>query len=268
MEPRLEDLIFESDTIKRYLLTQDKNDIPLIVKEEKYTRQSVLYKLGRDEKLRQRRLNLDTNGLISSGVLKVEQILEKIDNPSSLVYPTIIGIENGKIVASSGPQTLSLYNSARANSKSQLTAILMKAGTDPEYSGSKEIITHEQDYPHYTQRLLGCLDQEKNKGGFYSIRKATPGYPIHNLCEFYLNKGEAKTITTYSGGNEKVLLPFTGEVLESKVEFTSASGIAESLYGAMRGSGSEDYRIACGVIIMNQGIRFHSAAINRFEKGE
>ena len=220
---------------------------------------------GRSPSSQARKLVYDKSlSTIRTDVTDPEQL--KKGNPALLIYLAIVAVDNQRIVASNGAQTRLLVNSAKQNNGSvRPVDVLVDAMNFPVDESGIDITTYEPDAPNFTPRINGCLD--KQLGGFYIVRKASEHSADVNTFSFGLEPGNAKSITTYSGGNENPLLPFVGNPLEFRISSRDAREITENLYDAIKGSGGENYRVATAVMIRKSS-GLEVAIINRFERGE
>lgn len=208
-------------------------------------------------------------------------------NESLIVYPAISFIRtnqkviaNNRIVVSNGIQTELLYSIARADCGRSSEQVLQRAFAESSFrydSKAKEwidITGFEPDAPNNTSRINAMLDNFSGitNMAFSMARKGTTRTEkeVFNYTE--LPHGQAKMITTYAGGNESPLVPFTGTPRTLNLEGRSAQEIAEALYDAIGPNDTVgNARVSTAVMLMrliNQtpsGLEV--AIINRSERG-
>jgi IMP cyclohydrolase len=188
-----------------------------------------------------------------------------------IVYPAIMPVGNS-IVASNGAQTKLLYNVAR-NTNENLMVVFRDAFAKPFYEydekGDKliDITTYEPDNPNFTPRISACLG-DKLAGIYIVKRKLDSPEREDRLSRIVLHPGEARGITTYSGGNENPLAPFNGEPLEFDVHSDDFREICWNLYNAIGNPNPNDnnklYRVAAAVMMKNSSKgELYFAALNR-----
>lgn len=220
---------------------------------------------GRSQSSQARRLVYDeAASTVRIDVTDPEQL--KKGNPALLIYPAIISANN-KIVASNGVQTKLLMDAAMDETNITPVSILLNAMRTPVFQNEVDITKYEPDSPNFTPRISGCVD--KISGGFYIVRKGNPGETdsIFSCHDFFLEKGHAKTIATYLGGNENPLLPFTKNPLEARIKSNSANEIVRDLYDSIGPKDENNFRVSAAVMMMIQG-QLKVEIINRYEKGE
>jgi len=196
-------------------------------------------------------------------------------NPALLLYPAIVPFEE-TLIAGNGAHIKLIY-SAVINSLKKLgcidpTYVLETAFKEPFFEYDKkddrwiDLTTYEPDTPNNTPRISACV--VGFHGAMHIVRRNEKGEREQESHRFYLRLGVGKMITTYSGGNETPLKPFTGRPLDVEISSESAEDIAESLYAAIRGSSPEhNYRVAVAVMMVNKG-NFETKIINRSDRGE
>lgn len=208
-------------------------------------------------------------------------------NRALIVYPAIAFIRtnqkviaNNRIVVSNGVQTKLLYSAARADCGRSSTQVMEKVFQEPfweydEKSGNWiDLTSYEPDAPNNTPRINAVLDNFSGitNMAFGIARKEVnrTERDIHSYTE--LPHGQAKIITTYSGGNENPLLSFTGKPLDLQLDATNPQDIAEAFYDAIGPNDTVgNARVATAVMMMrliNQtpsGLEI--AVINRAERG-
>jgi IMP cyclohydrolase len=231
---------------------------------------------GRSPPSQARKLEYDEmTPIIRTEVTDLEQL--KKGNPALLIYDAIIGIPGNRVVASNGAQTRLLEICARnlplyyeKTGHVFPVDVLVDAMNIPIDQNGIDITTYEPDAPNNTPRISGCIDQRFS--GFHIVRKSpTTNSADVSVFTYKLEPGKARILTTYKGGNENPLLPFTGEPLDARIEDVSAREICESLYSAIGignpNDGYKVYRVAAAVMVM-RGRGFEIARINRSERGE
>jgi hypothetical protein len=128
------------------------------------------------------------------------------------------------------------------------------------------LTTYEPDAPNNTLRISACV--VGSHGAMHIVRCNEKGEKEQENHRFYLRPRVGKMITTYLGGNERPLKPFTGRPFDVEISSERAEDIAESLYAAIRGSNPEcNYRVAAAVMVINKG-DFETKIINRSDRGE
>lgn len=214
---------------------------------------------------------------IRTNVTDKEQ-LEK-GSPALLLYPAIVPVKHrDMIVASNGAQTQLVYSAAmRRPLDYSPYKILKDAFKEPFWLYDEkenrwiDITTYEPDPPNNTPRISACM--QGNSAAFHIVlcSDSEQGYKREKLHLVDLVPGRGKMITTYKGGNEKPLQPFTGEPLDISIASETAEGIAESMYSAI-GHGSkpgENYRVAAAVMVWDPKTwSIDTKIINRSERGE
>jgi len=177
------------------------------------------------------------------GIIRIEVTdkseLEK-GNPALLVYDALIAVEKG-IVASNGAQTKLVYNTF--NEGMMAEDVLMNAFENPFFEGEIDITSFEPDPPNNTPRIALCFVE--NNAAMYSAyfdgsKSRKKFYPLE------LENGKGKLITTYSGGNENPLKPFTGEPLDVSIDSESAEEIAKSIYSVIG-----EFRVSVAVMMLD-----------------
>ncbi len=232
----------------------------------------------------------EKTGVIRTAITDREQ-LER-GSSALLVYPAIIpvqsvasdGVQKKLIgfVASNGVQTELIYSRLMRNSSlgnvsraddviahSVLQGIFTEAFHDPDFRYDPEhdrlidITDYEPD-ENSTSRVNAILlgssaymhSVHKEEG---SMRRVINHFPI---C---LRSGVIRSLSTYAGGNEKPLKPFTSNPLEGEIKITSLTpkDIAEELYAAIGPKGDDNYRV--GVVVVMKDVQ--PAIINRSQRG-
>lgn len=196
-----------------------------------------------------------------------------------IVYPAIMPVGD-RIVVSNGAQTKLLYNVAINENKNNFETssinILKEASFKNffEYDEKEDklidITQYEPDNPNYTPRISACLGDKI--AGIHIVQKISESeLKRDNLTRILLSPGEARGITTYSGGNEKPLAPFNGELLKFNIKSNDAQEICSNLYNAIGNPNPNDnnkiYRVAAAVMMRKQGELCFSV-INRADEGK
>ncbi|MFT4304341.1 MAG: IMP cyclohydrolase [Candidatus Woesearchaeota archaeon] len=191
-----------------------------------------------------------------------ESVLQK-GSPALLLYPAVTFVNNA-IVASNGAQTKLLYSSIKRHSENSDISMIMKDAfcrSIHEYDEKDkrwiDLAEQEPDAPNYTPRISAIvrgdvavlrLQQEKKK------RK-----PFWKK----LQPGEAWTLTTYNGGNENPLKPFThSDLLRGQVGTNDPKAINFYLSQTLYKDGKEDYRVASAVMLINYDRNISTSIIN------
>ncbi|MCP8308773.1 MAG: hypothetical protein H3Z53_11745 [archaeon] len=196
-------------------------------------------------------------------------------SPALLLYPAIVPFEE-TLIAGNGAHTKLIYSAVLKGLKNSSCIdpkyVLETAFREPffEYDEKDDrwidLTTYEPDTPNNTPRISACVIE--SHGAMHIVRCNEKGEKEQENHRFYLRPRVGKMITTYSGGNERPLKPFTGRLLDVKFSSESAEDIAESLYAAIRGSSPEcNYRVAAAVMMINKG-GFETKIINRSDRGE
>lgn len=207
--------------------------------------------------------------------------LEK-GSPALLLYPVIAHLD-GVMLASNGAQTKLLYSAAMKNRNELgiqgsvvLQAIMKDAFKEPfwEYDQKDDrwidITTYEPDAPNSTPRISACMNETS---AFMHIIKCGENgkkeETLHKIAS--LEPGKGTLITTYKGGNEKPLAPFTGLPLDIAINSNTAEGIVESVYSAIYGGANpeDNYRVAAAVMMLNKETKdISTKIINRSQRRE
>ncbi|MGV8141128.1 MAG: IMP cyclohydrolase, partial [Candidatus Woesearchaeota archaeon] len=176
-----------------------------------------------------------------------EKILRE-GNPSLLVYSTMEFIEDvhSKIIASNGKQTSIISRLAYKDNNDTLSPLhlLIQAHESKVIENGIDLTTYEPDAPNFTPRISGCVDN--NSGAFYMVKKMpNSDKPYTKIFTQQLIPGQARTLTTYDGGNETPLVSFNrNEPLFASIVSNTVHDICESLYAAIGPKGNDNYRIA------------------------
>ncbi|MCB9359143.1 hypothetical protein H6503_04385 [Candidatus Woesearchaeota archaeon] len=192
--------------------------------------------------------------------------MEKIDPrfAALLTYPVMTFIpELNTAVVSNGVQTELLYSYVRTHTdNTDISSIMREALCRPidMYDAANQryidITSYEPDDPNFTPRISGVI--RGNEAGFSVIsNKDGKKSPARYIRE--LEPGKGFLITTYNGGNEKPLLPFTREPVEVTIgeqrrEADDLSGsLVSDLYSAIGGNRSKEnsYAVSAAVIILD-----------------
>ena len=200
-------------------------------------------------------------------------------SPALLLYPAIVLYENA-IIASNGAQTKLIYSALKREQPDPVLdspalspfGILNEAFKDPfwEYDEKDDklidITTYEPDAPNNTPRISACVSNGRAAIGIVICRN---GKAERTIWDIELEPGKGKLITTYKGGNEKPLLPFTGEPLDVIIISATSAAIAESIYNAIYGGArpGENYRVSAAVMLRKPSGNIYSTIINRSERG-
>ncbi len=196
-------------------------------------------------------------------------------SPSLLLYPAIIPFKE-TMIAGNGAHTKLIYstlvNSLKNSSHIDPICILETAFREPffEYDEKEDrwidLTTYEPDPPNNTPRISACVFE--SHGAMHIVRCNERGEKEQEIHRFNLRPRFGKMITTYSGGNERPLKPFTEKPLDVKISSEKVEEIAESLYAAIRSPNLEyNYRVAVAVMMMDKG-NFETKIINRSDRGE
>jgi len=195
--------------------------------------------------------------------------LEK-GTPALLIYPAII-VFGDVVLASNGAQTGLLFERAKTESRgsggSGAMALLRESFRATHMVGGIDITTYEPDEPNFTPRISACV---MDRQAAFHIVRCEDGRKRDAYHSFGLEPGRGKFITTYRGGNEKPLLPFSGDPLDVAIVSCNAPAIAESLYDATRGGKEvgDDFRVAAAVALFTGNGEVETAILNRCEIGE
>jgi IMP cyclohydrolase len=191
-----------------------------------------------------------------------------------IVYPAIMPV-GSSIVVSNGAQTKLLYNVAR-NTNENPMIVFRDAFSKPFYEydekGDKliDITTYEPDSPNFTPRISACLGDKL--AGIYIVKKRLYSEERDDdLSKILLTPGEARGITTYSGGNENPLAPFKGELLYFNIDSNDPQEICHNLYNAIGNPNPNDnnkvYRVAAAVMMKKKDGGLTFAVMNRADEG-
>ena len=194
---------------------------------------------GRSPPSKARRLEPESKGdlVIVSTRPTDESVLQK-GNPALLVYPVIMANAQ-KIAISNGAQTALV-----------LKAALPQALAYPTYINGIDVTSYEPD-PSHTPRVTGELKRGPQgwKSVFHIVKKADDSdEPRRKVYHYRLEPGMARTMTTYAGGNESPLLPFSVAPMRTAITLNDPQELCAYLFSELRGSGAEDYRIATAVV--------------------
>ena len=196
---------------------------------------------------------------IRTSVTDPEQ-LEK-GSPALLLYPALAAPTNDALIASNGAQTKLVFSAIMGpglESGHQLLSAeisLETAFEHPHWEYDKkadawiDITAYEPDNPNFTPRISACI--QGPSAAMHIVRRSKDGKREPEIHKVELEPGKGKLITTYSGGNEKPLAPFTGKPLDVVIESNTAEGIAESIYAAIQGGQNpeDNYRVAAAVML-------------------
>ncbi|MDP2926165.1 MAG: hypothetical protein Q8N99_07345 [Nanoarchaeota archaeon] len=208
-------------------------------------------------------------------------------SPALIYYPAIRPVkkENGDvtgIVASNGIQTDLIYSkfiNLGAHGYTNPLDILESAFDepyimyDPQYDRDIDVTSFEPDDPNFTSRINICLNLKyPNPFSFmsFSFMSISLGPDLSKTphCE----RGTVLSLPTYLGGNEKPrLLPFSGDLIESRMSYIMARDICKCLYEAIGKPNPDDnnkvYRVAAAVMMVKPS-GLETFVINRADRGE
>lgn len=193
--------------------------------------------------------------VIRTEVTDEEQL--KKGSPALLMYPAVVSIPGGAVVASNGAQTKLLYtvlNDMRGygGPDSYWAAhYVERAMKGPSFEHDTkddrwiDITTFEPDAPNNTPRIsliafpLGaCFYIVKNKGG---IREDS-FYPF----DLY-DKGKGRFISTYNGENRNPLPAFIGDPLELRIPGANPKETTDAIFDSL----NPDVRVAVATMYVN-----------------
>jgi len=211
----------------------------------------------------------------SSEAIKTEvtdkQQLEK-GSPALLLYPAIIPSINKNtisIIASNGVHTKLIQQKSQTLNSDNPEEIIKKAFEKPFLEHDQknncdiDLTTYEPDSPIFTPRISACLIGNKACMHIVWHDNGEKKQAFHN---FTLEKGKAKLITTYKGGNEKpILLPFEGDPIDIEFSGATAEQIAGDIYSAI--SISNDFAVAAAVVLFdNSSKNTRTSIINKCDQ--
>jgi len=212
----------------------------------------------------------EKTGVIKTAVTDSGQLEKGI--PALLLYPAIILVED-IIIVGNGAQTRPICSALKSHRQSPLEDVLCDVFSKPysEYDKNGKrwinITTYEPDTPHNTPRISACIH---NRKGVMHIVRCKNGQEEQEVHSFDLEPCKGNLITTYKGGNENPLLPFSGPPLGVIINSETARDIAESVYAAIFGGKkpSDNYRVAAAIMLRNSKTKeLETAIINRSERG-
>jgi len=209
----------------------------------------------------------EKTNVIRTEVTDPEQL--KKGSPALLLYPAIVPTKDGTLIASNGAQTKLIY-SATFNGNNSPQENLLKAFIRPslEYDEKDDrwinLTTYEPDSPNNTPRISAVVNKES--AAIHIVSNNNGKY--QRIIPITFDAGLGKLITTYSGGNEKPLAPFIGDLLDVTINSESAQDIAESIYKAIYGGQNQgdNYRVATAVVIVKPS-GLETTIINRVDRG-
>jgi IMP cyclohydrolase len=212
-------------------------------------------------------------GVIRTSVTDPEQLAR--GSPALLIYPAMVPVNDGLVVASNGAQTKLLYSVAKRGGLSP-EAIVARAFQFPSWEYDQkddrwiDLTTYEPD-SNATPRISAVLHRTRDPV-LDIVYKNDKGKQDSNLTLVHeFSPGQAFMITTYSGGNESpLLLPFGDqEPLEMSVAGETVDELAAEFYAAIAGGSKpgDNFRVSAAVMLMrNNGI--DTAIINRSTRGD
>ncbi len=192
--------------------------------------------------------------------------LEK-GNPALLIYPAIICFGES-ILVSNGAQTELLFSASQeewtATKANSALSILEEAFSSEHVVEGIDLTAFEPDAPNFTPRISACVNGRH--AAFHIVRRQAEG-KMEDYRPVELAPGEARMITTYAGGNETPLKPFTGDLLRASIESENAAALARNLFDSVRGGTSPevDFRVSAAVVLRNERGDFDIAIVNRHE---
>lgn len=195
-------------------------------------------------------------------------------NTALLLYPAVVRVGD-ILIASNGAQTKFIEEMAKTHQDIRVDSLLRKTfNPDASYMiDGIDVNCYEPDAPNNTPRISGVVKGPNVE--FYIVRTQKPG-SVEKHANFYFTKlkpGQAKAVTTYAGGNENPLLPFTDTPndwpMNVTVGSTKPEDIARVVYDSVKGGEkpSDDFRVAVAVLMMNHKTGgLERCIINRHDK--
>ncbi len=188
------------------------------------------------------------------------------------IYPAITPAIPRILLASNGAQTNTLYSSVTNNAFESPEEIIVRAFSDLvlQYDEKDDrlidLTTYEPDEPNNTPRISAML--RGDQAALHIVKCGKRNEPVSEIFPFDLEHGKGKLITTYLGGNESPLAPFTGNPLDVLIDSNTSADIAESMYAAIEGGQDpgDNYRVAVAVTLLKPG-GLETAIINRVDRG-
>ena len=212
----------------------------------------------------------------------LEKLLADLNSGSSalIYYPAIrpargVGDIPVGIAGSNGVQTNLIYSAFFRGAFTSLE-ILEAAFLyphimhDSQYDRDIDVTMYEPDSPNNTPRINFCLNlDDVNKFAMSLIGKKSDS-DEKNVLTYrpFIERRSVLSLPTYKGGNEKPLVSFFGDLLESKTDSVLAGDICEQLYEAIGPKYGKNYRVAAGVVILRDDDKIDTSVINRADRGE
>jgi len=218
--------------------------------------------------------------------LRDEAELKKIQteiasgSPPLLYYPAI-AVRYDSIVGSNGAQTELLYDQAF---RGHWQAIFSHSFEDENRMFSIErnrydhtfvdkntgkrgrwisLIMPEPDSPNNTPRISAAI--VKGEAGFHTIKYNEFGDVVREPRSIFLVPGMMRMITTYSGGNEKPLKPFSELPIGINIHSKTPQDLVQRIYESIAHGANpdENFAVSAAVVMRSKkGLEF--AIFNRF----
>lgn len=196
-------------------------------------------------------------------------------SPALLLYPALTHIMD-VLIGSNGAQTGLIYSFAsNLHHEGNVSpySILWEAFARPFWMYDQkedrwiDITTYEPDPPNNTPRISACIHHGRAALHIVRCGARDREQEIHHI---ELEPGKGKLMTTYKGGNENPLAPFTGEPLDVEIGSDSAEEIVESIYTAILGGQEpgDNYRVGAAVLLQEpRVVTLTMRTANRSERG-
>jgi len=206
---------------------------------------------------------------IRTEVTDREQLEE--GSPALLLYPAIVPIGDA-IIASNGAQIKLIYTTIMNTPNAKHPQLILSHSFEkPFYEYDQkddrwiDITTYEPD-SNNTSRISACVIG--NEAAMHIVRN-NEGKKESEIHVLNLEPSKGYLMTTYKGGNEKPLLPFTGKPLEITINSIDSQDFVESIYNAIKGGQgpSDNYRVSSAVMLRITSGIFEYSIINRFDRG-
>jgi IMP cyclohydrolase len=176
-------------------------------------------------------------------------------NVDLLVYPPILPSRG--IAVSNGKQTADILSCFEQSQNPK--DILNRSLRHWEY---------EQDAPHFTPRISGCILPGK-KAALSLIKRAPDGSSIKSYYHIPLIPGNGKMIATYEGTNIDPLPSFSGQPIDVEINEKSPEKTAQAIYDALGPrEGKKDFRVAVACVYSKDlgSDQYDISIVNRHQK--
>ena len=179
------------------------------------------------------------------------------EKPELFEYPAIRFFDNG-IVAANGRHIENISALENRDARKQLAYALSEEAYEPD--------------EHRTPRITGCIVESQSLGGMkadaalHIVRFAHDGID-HASWSVPLENGKGKFLSTYEGTDIKPTPSFSGDPIEVRLGYGSASEAAKTIFNSYAPpSGEKDYRVGVIAVYKKLGEESTIAIVNsRYE---